>query len=886
MATQILHTKCHLPLARPNGVTRPRLGERLQQGLLTGRKLTLISAPAGYGKTTVAAEWVRQAALPIAWLSLDEQDNEFSRFLAYLLLALQKAADGAGAQLRTALDAPHLPPIEEIAAGLCHDLAQMGQEMTGGTNGRFLLALDDYHKIRQPLSHELLNLLLEHLPPACHLLLISREDPPLPLPRLRVRGEMTEVRAQDLRFTVEEATRFFNQAMQLDLPPDWVAALEGRTEGWIASLQLAALSLQGRSAAQTEAFIRAFGGSHRYVFDYLAEEVLGQQSVEIREFLRATAVLDRFNAPLCQSLTGRPNSQAILQRLEQANLFLIPLDDARDWFRYHHLFADYLRAGLDRSEVAALYQKAALWHEANELIFEAVRYALASGDTDFAAAVIERALLNDTTWSGGHVALLTSWLDGLPLQTLQSRPQLSLQASRILYLAKRYDLAERYIDQTEQSVKTVPETAVTGQLLALAALYRGAIAAVRGDVAQAVEQTTFAQAHLAPDNRLPHARAFYSLGLAYELSGATERSVQNYLQSADTAQAAGVFFLEVHARCAAAQMQLAQGQLTLAEQTCRQAEQVAEREGLALLGLPRVILGGIALERNELSAAEELMQDGIALARQGSVSDNVVWGLSFLTRLRTSQNNLSGAFAAIQEATAIVQTYGMPRLSTLAAAHLARLQLRLGQKQAAAEWAMAYQAAPTPSPDAFVALTLARVFLAHGDLAQAKSLILSVQQKATTDGRQRTHIETLILLALIAQAEGERGTAVAILSQALQLAAPERFLRLFLDEGAPLAALLPSVRLAAPSFVDELLAALQGELGGTAVIPAPPDALSEQETNVLRLLCAGLSNREIGDELFISPGTAKWHVHNILQKLGASNRAQAIVRARELELVE
>ena len=879
MAVQLLHTKCHLPPTRPNSVPRARLGETLQGGLLAGRKLTLISAPAGYGKTTLAAGWARQSDLPIAWLSLDEQDDEFGRFLAYLLLSLQQAASGAGAQIRLILDAPQLPPVETIAVGLSEELARLGE-----SNGRFLLALDDYHKIRQPLIHDLLNRLLEHLPPACHLLLISREDPPLPLPRLRARGEMTEIRAQDLRFTVAEAEQFFNQTMQLGLSPDWVAALETRTEGWIASLQLAALSLHGRDAAQTEAFIRAFGGSHRYVFDYLAEEVLGQQPEEIRAFLRATAVLNSFNAPLCHALTGRADSQAILHQLEQANLFLIPLDDERDWFRYHHLFAEYLRAGLDQAERTALYQQAACWCEANALLFEAVRYALKSDDPDFATALIERALLSDQTWSGGHIALLSSWLDALPPQIWQSRPKLSLQAARVLDLAKRYDLAERYIDQTEQSVKAMPETAETGQLLALAALYRGSIAAIRGDVAQAVEQTTFAQARLAPDNRLAHARAAYSLGLVHELSGDAGEAVRRYLQSGDEARAAGVFFLEVHARCAAAQMRISQGRLHLAEQTCRQAEQVAEREGLALLGLPRVILGEIALERNELAAAAQLLQEGIALARQGGVSDNLVWGLSFLFRLRVAQKDFADAVTVGQEAHAITQTYGVSRLSTLADAHLARLQLQSGQTQAAAGWA-ARQAAPRPPPDTFVALTLARIFLAQGDLAQAKPILLAVQQKATADGRQRAQIESLILLALLAQADGEWTTAVATLTQALQLAAPERFLRLFLDEGASLAALLPSVRPSAPGFVDELLAALQVEMGETAVVPSSPDALSEQETAVLQLLCAGLSNREIGAELFISPGTAKWHVHNILQKLGASNRAQAAVRARELGLV-
>lgn len=888
MINPFLHTKCHLPPTRPNGVPRTRLGERLQGGLLAGRKLALISAPAGYGKSTLAAGWVRQTGLPFAWLSLDEQDNDFGRFLAYLLLALQKIAANAGVQTRLALDAPQLPSAETIAACLCHDLVQLGE-----VNGRFLLALDDYHKIRLPLIHDLLNRLLDHLPPTCHLLLISREDPPLPLPRLRVRGEMTEVRARDLRFTAAETEQFFNQAMQLGLPPEWVEALAARTEGWIASLQLAALSLQGRDAAQTEVFIREFGGSHRYVFDYLAEEVLGQQSEEIQAFLRATAVLDRFNASLCQALTGRADSQDILHQLEQANLFLVSLDDERNWHRYHHLFADYLQADLTPSDLAALYQKAALWHEYHAMPFEAVRYALSSDDTEFAADIIERALAQDTTWSGGNVALLSSWLDALPPHIWSERPQLSLHASRILYLSGHFDLAEKYIAQTEESLKRRPVTAAVAHMIALASLYRGAIAAVKGDVAQAIAQITHAQQGLAAEDHLAHARAFFSLGLAHELAGDPAQAIQNYEQSSKTAQTAGVLFLTVHGRCAAAQVHIGQGRLNLAEAACRQAIQAAKHQpDIAPLGLAEIILGGIALERNKLDAAAEHLTKGMALARKGGLMDDVILGLAYLARLRVAQKEGDAAMAALQEASQIIQTFGIQRMSELIAAYVARLHLHNGQMAAAVQWAAAVQqAAPNQSGAAdtlheFVALTLARVLLAQGDLATAQAIVATVQQQAAVAGRQRTQLEALVVEALVQAAEGAQETAVVTLSNALQLAAPEQICRLFLDEGIALAGLLPQARAAAPPFVDDLLDAMAAELGETAVTAVNPNALSEQERNVLRLVSAGLSNREIAAELVISPGTAKWHVHNILQKLDVSSRTQAAARAHELGLVD
>lgn len=880
MINQFVQTKCHLPPARPNSVPRTRLGESLQGGLLAGRKLTLISAPAGYGKSTLAAVWAQQTGLPVAWLSLDEQDNEFGRFLAYLLLALQLAADGAGASLRLALDAPQLPPVEAIAASLCDDLARLGE-----SNGRFLIALDDYHKIRQPLIHDLLNRLLAHLPPTCHLLLISREDPPLPLPRLRVRGELTEIRAQELRFTVAEAEQFFNQAMQLGLSPDWVAALETRTEGWIASLQLAALSLQGRDAAQTEAFIREFGGSHRYVFDYLAEEVLGQQPAEIREFLRATAVLDRFNAPLCQALTGRADSQAILHQLEQANLFLVPLDDARHWYRYHHLFADYLRSSLTPAELAHLQSRAAHWCEANSLIFEAVQYALASGDAEFAADFIERALERSTTWSSGNVAQFLAWLEALPAQTVNQRPQLSLDASRILFTLGRFDQAESAITQAEQALHALPTTPETEQLLALATLYRGSIASVRGDVLQAIAQIEAAQARLSPDNHLAQARARFSLGQAYQLSGQTIRAVASFLASGEAAAKAGVLFLVVHARCAAARLQILQGRLRLAEQTCQEALQFAENASIPLLGLTRSLLGSIALERNDLKAADKLLQEGISLSRQGRLMDDLTWGLIFLARLRAAQGDVAAALSAMQEVQTIVQAYGVPRMSLLVSAHLARNQLSAGQRQAAAQWAADYRRLLTAIGREFEQLTLARILLATGELDALPTLLHPLLAQAEAAGRGQSCLEAMLLLGLAHQARGETAVAQAWIGQAVKLAAPEGYARLFLDEGRPLLDLLPSVRMIAPDWVDGILALADSPADARAArLTQLPEPLSEQELNVLRLLCAGLSNRQIADSLFISPGTAKWHVHNILQKLGVGSRAQAILRARELGL--
>jgi LuxR family maltose regulon positive regulatory protein len=596
--------------------------------------------------------------------------------------------------------------------------------------------------------------------------------------------------------------------------------------------------------------------------------------------------LERLNASLCNALTERSDSQTVLARLEQSNLFIIPLDNERDWYRYHHLFADYLRTELRKSEAEDLYKKSALWHEENDLVHEAVKYALASTDADFAADVIERALDRHSTWSGGNVALLSSWLDALPPQVFQSRLRLSLNFSRILYLSGRLDLSDKRIAETEQTLKSLPATPEREQMLALAALYRGSIAAVHGDCEQAIEQISFAQARIPRENHLAHARAFFSLGVAYEIAEQTDIAVQNYLQSSDEAQSAGVLFLTVNALGAAAQIQIKQGHLRLAEQSCRQAIQLAEGARIAPLGLAWSLLGEIALERNYISSAEQYLQDGIVLSRQGGLVDDLVLGLAFLARLRTYQGDAANAIAATQEITSLMRKFGVPRMELLAAAIHARIGLYMKQPQSATQWEQEYRAVRDESPHEFQDLTLARVLLATGRLEEIPSILKPLLEKAEAAGRMQTCIEAMLLLGLFHHAKKDSQSAVDWLEKSLRLATPEGFVRIFLDEGKPLLDLLPKARPAAPEFVDSLLGQNQPEgespRFASTRIEQLPDPLSEQEIRVLKLIVAGKSNQQIADELVITVGTAKWHVHNILRKLGAGNRPQAIARAREL----
>ena len=875
MPDRLLETKFHTPIWHSDGLIRSRLLDQLHAGLIEQQKLTLVSAPAGSGKTTLITSWLNSLTEPTQyiWLSLEKSDNEPARFLSYWATAWSRISDLELENILELLDVAQLPPFQNILDEIINALALLEKPA--------ILVIDDYHIIANPLIHEMLEYFLEHQPHQTHLVITTRSDPPLPLARLRARGQMTEIRASDLRFTDEEAGHFFNQSVQLVLKEEDIRTLEMRTEGWAVGLQLAALAL--KNVQDPQDFVETFRGSHRYVLDYLAEEIIRQQTDDVRRFLIQTSILERFNAESCEALTENSNSRGLLSELEQANLFLIPLDDERVWYRYHHLFADFLRTELSKTETEQLFKKAALWHEKNNLLSEAVQYAIASGDLELLADVIDRGLKKDAVWSDGNLTLYAAWLEALPPQAFQERPALSLNASHILYLLGRFDLAEKQIDQAEQALHAMSSSPEKEQMLALASLYRGAIASVRGDAQQAIEKIKFAQKRLPPENHLHHARGFFNLGLVYELSGQTELAVQNYLKSGEEAQSAGVLSLAVHALGAAAQVQISQGQLSHAEQACQDAIQIARGKRLPPLGLAESILGGIALERNDLTAAEEFLQSGIALSRRGGLMDDMILGLSYLARLHIYQGQISNAFDVAKEVNTIIHGFGVERMSMIAAAYTAGLQLLTGQEGAAAQWAMEYQTLRDGQSHEIADLTLVRFLLKTGEHENIPSILDKLLKRGQAEGRVRTRIESMILMALFHRAERDIPAAVDWLSQALGLAAPEGFIRIFLDEGEALLDLLPKARQAAPELVDAILGVQQaGSDSPPSSLEQLPDPLSEQELRILKLLVVGKTNREIADELVISVGTAKWHVHNVLQKLGVSNRSHAIARAREL----
>ncbi|MCP4165973.1 MAG: hypothetical protein GY759_08795, partial [Chloroflexi bacterium] len=823
IAAPLLKTKLHIPHRRPDRVPRSLLIKQLNERIQ--RKLTLIAAPAGYGKTNLASEWTHSLQSEtaeatsnnrITWLSLEEADSEPIRFLSYVIAALQQVAPEIGVGALSLFEMAQSPPINTVLNELINDIA--------GLDYHIMLVLDDYHVISHPEIHEALIYLVEHQPHQMHLVITSREDPHLPLPRLRARGEMAEIRMHDLRFSLDETTQFFSHSMKLDLESEVINVLEARTEGWIAGLQLAGFVL--KNLPDHQAFVDTFSGSHRYVLDYLTDEVLQSQDEEVRQFLLQTAILKRFNADICQAVTGNPNSQFILEQLEQANMFIVPLDHERVWYRYHHLFADSLLTELSKAEASELYKKASAWHEANDMNFEAVTYALDSADPEFMAAMIDVALQQETTWSSGNLVLYSSWLEKLPAQRFANRPHLSLNAAFVLYLSGRFDDALQLIALAETDLAAQPASPEVENLLALVALYRGSIAAVRGDVEQAIELITFAQSRLPRADHMAHARAHFSLGVANELSGQADDAAKNFLRASDKAQLAGVLHLTVHARCSAAQVLIDQGQLHLAEQACRTAIDLAEGQRFPPLGVALSILGGIALQRNDLASAEQLLNEGIALSRKGMLLDQVIAGMAFYVHLTVCQGNTAEFLNAFDEVNAIIEGYGVERVYLAVAAYQARMQLFLADRQAVDQWAKTYQASRPESPVEYAELTLVRYLIMSGDYEGVPSILQPLLDAADHEGRFQASMEIKLLFSRYCQDKGDIPAALKWLSEALEIAAPEGFIRIFLDE-APVLELLPQVRETAPDLVDAIL----GQQKSADEVERP--VLSEVERPVL-----------------------------------------------------
>ncbi len=881
MPTPILATKLYIPRLRPHVVSRPRLIERLNEGLQ--RNLILISAPAGFGKTTLVSEWVALIERPAAWLSLDAGENDPTRFLTYLVAALQTLAATIGEGVLSALHSPQPPPTEALLTALLNDIATISDH--------FVLVLDDYHVIEaQPVDHAL-TYLVEHLPPHLHLVIATREDPPLPLARLRAGGQLTELRATDLRFTPSEAAGFLTQAMGLTLEAQDIARLSTRTEGWIAGLQLAAISLQGQQDATS--FITSFTGSHHFVMDYLVEEVLEQQSESVQTFLLRTSILDRLCGPLCDAVLLDPSvsGQATLEYLEHANLFIVPLDNERRWYRYHHLFADLLRQRLQQSSasstrderggVAEFHIRASLWYEDHGLSMEAFHHAAAAQDVERAERLIEGKGM--PLHFRGAVAPVLNWLESLPKTVLDAWPSLWTAFASTLLVTGQTTRVEQTLQAAEAALQGAEPDDKTKDLVGRIAAIRATLAASQNQVETVIAQSRRALEYLHPNNLAFRTSTAWKLGFAYHLQGDRASASRAYTEVISIGQASGNTVFTLMATIGLGGLQEADNQLSLAAETYQRVLQLAGDMPLPIACEAHLGLARICYEWNDLDEAEQHGQQSVQLARQIENNDRVVACEVFLARLKLAQGDVAGAAALLAEASQSARQQNFVyRIPEVAAAHVLTL-LHQGHLAAAAHLAQTHK----------LPLSQARVHLAQGDPSTALAVLEPWRRQVEAKGWEDERLKVMVLQAIALQAHGEKDQAVQLLVDALAIASPGGFIRLFVDEGLPMAHLLSEAEAIGmmPDYTGKLLAVLEAEEQKREDTsyrpPAQPliEPLSRRELEVLHLIAQGRSNQEICERLFLALDTVKGHNQKIFGKLQVQRRTEAVARARELGLL-
>jgi LuxR family maltose regulon positive regulatory protein len=877
----LLTTKLYIPPPRPNLVPRPRLVQRLEEGLRLGRTLTLISAPAGFGKTTLLSEWLAQTQKRAAWLALDNEDNEPIRFWTYLVAALHRVQPALGNEALKLLGAPQLPPVHAIATSVLNDVVTLPHSL--------VVVLDDYHLISSQAIHEGIAFLLDHQPPNMHLVISTRADPALPTFRLRARGQLTELRADDLRFTPDEAATFLNTAMGLGLVAEDVAALESRTEGWIAGLQLAALSLQDR--ADVQEFITAFTGGHRYVLEYLTQEVLKRQPERVCSFLRQTAILDRLTAPLCDAVTRRQDSQAMLRELESSNVFLTPLDNRREWYRYHQLFADVLRARLDEEEVQHLHARAACWYETNGYMHQAIQHALVYASLSGDLAEAERLILlsADETIRRGGMATVRRWLDALPDEHIRSNWELATYTSWLLALNGELALAADYADAAQTSLQSQGDVSKDGGKLHVV---RGYLA-IFGfhDYEAAIDLATRAVEVLGEDEIHWHAMALWVLAEAQERVRPITQAIDTYRKAHRLVRDLGVQFYAgtVEAWLAAALNN--NGRRGEALALCETAiQEFTDKRGQVDPAASPVLvqMGNLYYDANQLQEAWQCYQQAVAHAERLGLEyhQHTFAGLS--APALHALGKTKEALASLRQAYQLKSGEDLPEAEWYRAWEV-NIRLQQGDITFARQWVDRQGLEASDRLEYLrleTHLAFARVLLALEHLAEARAWLARLEQFTTDYKLQRPLISVHILQALLAERSGNHADALDCLAKALALAAPEEYYRLFLNEDTRVAQLLHAARQAAPAFVDRVL--YMNASDPSRDIPSQPlvEPLSDRELEILALLAAGLTNREIADQLFIAVGTVKRHTNNIYGKLNVRNRTEAVAKGRDLRLLD
>jgi len=899
MAIPLVTVKLYIPPPRPEWVPRPRLVERLNAGL--DHKLTLVSAPAGFGKTTLLCEWAAaKSDTRIAWLSADRGDNDPIRFWAYVFAALQGVMDWCETAL-AALQSSRPPPIEHVLTDLINHLATLHQQV--------VLVLDDYHLIDNQAVHRALTFLLDHLPPQLRLMILTRADPPLPLARLRGRGELAELRVPDLRFTADEARAFFAQVMGLHLKAEALETLERRIEGWAVGLQLAALAMQGTAMSgrtDVDAFVAAFAGDYRYIIDYLTDEVFDQQPAEVQTFLLQTSILDRLSSSLCDAVTGGQDGQCRLEYLSRVNLFLVPLDEQRQWYRYHHLFADLLRYRLKQTfpdRVSGLHRRAIEWYVGHGFIDEAVHHALAASETRRAAEIIEAS--SSVLTGQGRMNSLKWWIESLPEALVLERPRICVSHAWTLNLTGQAEAVERRLQDAERALQAGSFDAQTAaEIRGNVAVLRSYAAYRRDDLAQAARLLQEALSLLPEEDRRLRSVASLRMGMLLKRQMSWDAAQRALEQARRLGDATGSLYVAMSACGQLAEMWIDRGRLHQAARLCRQVlERYQDQEDKP--PVPKqgiyVRLACVLYEWNQLEAATDSLARGIALAeRIMAVWPVIQDGQIRLAWIKQGEGKSEEARALLRRALEQADQMQDWTSKMRAQAWQARLDLAQGRQIRAIRWAEAYQARRSglrARPDASE-MTLIRILLAQNESGRALELLARLEQTAESMGAEYCLIQVLGLKALAYHAQRDTPQALATLWRALSLGEPEGYVRSFVDEGPRMETLLAALSAQATepilhTYVRKLLnafpptskAAQSSRPAHDPLALALVDPLKRRELEVLRLFSAGLTTPEIADQLTLAKSTIKWHLRNIYGKLGVHRRSEAIARAHELKLL-
>ena len=877
MPAPILQAKVIIPPKHPLYIPRPRLMGQLERGLELGHRLFLVSAPPGYGKTSLLSDWANQAKVRFGWLTLDEGDNDPSQFWNYLAHALTTHFPNLAEAIQSLQqsDPLHQLPGDVLTATLLNALAQ--------EQSSIVLVLDDYHVIENERIHALLIQLLVRMPATFHIAITSRNEPPLELPRLRARGQVTEIHMDGLGFSADESSDYLNAAMKLGLSAEEISLLTDRTEGWIAGLQLAGVALQSiqqKNAIEAGQFIRTFGGGHRHVTDYLTDEVLKRQDSATQSFLLQTSLLEKLNAALCDHVLERDDSQSVLELLERKNLFLIPLDDTRQWYRHHPLWAEMLQVRLKREQpekIKMIHARAFEWFAKNDLQDEAISHALAAGEMDQAAGQIE-AIAKEKV-KRGESATLQGWLSKLPHESILARPSLVIAQCWGLITDGRLDEVETLLGEINGRADVTPiQQGEVAAIRAILATVRQDIPSIHGYAEEALRLIPLEESSI-------RCGVLLSQGTAAALSGDVMRAIELLTQTIQESQRGHQPIIHLIAISTLAQTYEALGDFDQAERLHRQViafESDSALSGLPLIGVGYVGLGGVLHERLRFDEAESALQKGLEIGQRWGSPEILIGAHLSLARLRFTQGRFDEAQAILETLeTEFAPSMPSHESSVLEAIH-ARVHLAQGQRSRAEAWAEKFSAAEQTSPSLggeIQWLVLARLYLSRREFDRAEELLTQLEGNARAGARVPL-LEILLLKAQLPHADAR--SQDALLQEALRMAEPQNQRRVFLDE----AGLLPLLQAYRAKHADDLFAAsLVDDFERRAVAQNPSPLLSEREMDVLRLLATGLSNQEIADRLVVALSTVKSHVKNILMKLEAENRTEAVARARELKLL-